>query len=98
MTLLFFQGVVFSFIVFDQPIDQGLRQEFSDRGLTLPTRGLKYGLQGIVNAKNLRQNTFSPSDGGPACSDRGTIVPSSPPGATPAIDVLLSICSRTSQI
>ena len=69
---------MFSFIVFDQPIDQGLRQEFSDRGLTLPTKGLKYGLQGIVNAKNLRQNTFSPSDVGLACSDRGAIAPLSP--------------------
>ena len=37
---------------------QGWRQEFSDRGLTLPMRGLKYCFQGIVNAKNLRQNSF----------------------------------------
>ena len=43
---------------------QWWRQEVSDRGLTLPTRGLKYGFQGIVNAKNLPQNSFSPSDGG----------------------------------
>ena len=50
---------------------QGWRKEFSNRGLTLPTRGLKYGYQGIVNAKNLRQNSFSSSDGGLACSDRG---------------------------
>ena len=49
---------------------QGWRQEFSERGLTLPMRGLKYGFQGIVNAKNLRQNSSSLSDGGLACSDR----------------------------
>ena len=30
---------------------QGWRQEFSDVGLTFPTRGLKYGFQGTVNAK-----------------------------------------------
>ena len=48
---------------------QGWGQEFSDGGLTLPTRGLKYGFQGTINTKNLRQNRFSPSDGGLACSD-----------------------------
>ena len=50
---------------------QGWRQEFSDRGPTLPTRGLNCGFQGIVNAKNVRQNSFSPSERGLACSDRG---------------------------
>ena len=40
-------------------------------GLTLPTRGLKYGFQGTIDAKNLRQNRFSASDGGLACSDGG---------------------------
>ena len=44
--------------------NQGWRQEFSDGGLTLPTRGLKYGFQGTINAKNLRKNCASPSDGG----------------------------------
>ena len=43
---------------------QGWRQEFSDRELTLPTRGLKYGFQGIVNAKNLRKNSFDLPKGG----------------------------------
>ena len=43
---------------------QGWRQELSDWGLTFPTRGLKYGFQGAINAKNLRQNRFSPSNGG----------------------------------
>ena len=50
---------------------QGWRQDFSDGGLTLPTRGLKYGFQGTINAKNLRKNCVSPSDGGLACSDGG---------------------------
>ena len=44
--------------------EQGWRQEFSDGGLTLPMRGLKYGFQGTINAKNLRKNRFLPSDGG----------------------------------
>ena len=34
------------------------RQEFSDGGLILPTRGLKYGFQGTINAKNLRKIAF----------------------------------------
>ena len=50
---------------------QGWRQEFSDGGLTLLTRELKYGFQGTIDAKNLRKYRFSPSDGGLACSDGG---------------------------
>ena len=50
---------------------QGWRQEFSDGGLTLPTRGLKYGFYGTINAKNLRKNHVLPFDGGLACSDGG---------------------------
>ena len=50
---------------------QGWRQEFSDGGLTLPTKVLKYGFQGTINAKNLRKDHFPPSDGGLACSDEG---------------------------
>ena len=50
---------------------QGWRQEFSDGGLTLPTRGLKHGFQGTINAKNLRKNRLSLSDGRLACSDGG---------------------------
>ena len=42
---------------------QGWRQGFSDGGLTLPMRGPKYCFQS-TNAKNLRKNRFSPSDGG----------------------------------
>ena len=34
------------------------------RGLTRPTRGLKHGFQGTINAKNIRKNCFSPSNGG----------------------------------
>ena len=43
---------------------RGGARNFQTGGLTLPTRGLKYSFQGIVNAKNLRQDSFSPSDGG----------------------------------
>ena len=31
---------------------------FRRGGLTLPTRGLKYGFQGTINAKNLRKSAF----------------------------------------
>ena len=58
---------------------RGGARNFPTGGLTLPTRRLKYDFQGIVNAKNLRQNSLSPSDGGLACSDRGAIATSSPP-------------------
>ena len=43
-------------------LKQGCRQEFSDGGLTLPTRGLKYDFQVTINAKNLRNNRFSLSN------------------------------------
>ena len=36
-----------------------------------PTRGLIYGFQGTINARNLRKNRVSLSDGGLACSDGG---------------------------
>ena len=48
----------------------GISRNFLTGELTLPTRGLEYGFQGIVKAKTLRQNSFSPSDGGLACSNR----------------------------
>ena len=50
---------------------QGWCQEVSDRGLTLPTRGLKYGFQGTINAKNIRKSHCSPSNWGLACFDGG---------------------------
>ena len=50
---------------------QGWRQEFSDGGLTPPTKDFKYGFQGTTNAKNLGKNHFLPFDRGLACSERG---------------------------
>ena len=44
--------------------NQGWRQEFSDGGLTLQTKGLKYGFQGAINAKNLRKIAFHFLTGG----------------------------------
>ena len=44
-------------------------------GLTLPTRGLKYGFQGTINAKNLRKNRFHLPMEGLACSDGEAIAP-----------------------
>ena len=64
-------------------VARGGDRNFPTRRLTLPTRRLKYGFQGIVSAKNLRQTSSSPSDGGLACSDKGAIAPSSPPLAPP---------------
>ena len=40
-------------------------------GLTLPTKGLKYGFQGTINAKNIRKITFHLLTGRLACSDQG---------------------------
>ena len=37
---------------------QGVAPGIFRRGLTLPTRGLKYGFLGTVNAKNLRKIAF----------------------------------------
>ena len=54
---------------------QGWRQDFLTGGLTLPTRGLKYGFQGALNAKNLRKNRFSFSDGGGSMLRLGAIAP-----------------------
>ena len=45
------------------------------RGATLSTRGLKYGVQGTINAKNIRKNRFSPSNGGASMFQRVTIAP-----------------------
>ena len=42
----------------------GVAPGVSDGGLTLPTKRLKYCFQGTINAKNLRENRFSSSDGG----------------------------------
>ena len=67
-------------------MSQGWRQEFSDWELTLLTRGLQDGFQGTIYAKNFRNNRFSPSEGGLACSDGGTIAPTKPsPDATQAM-------------
>ena len=54
---------------------QGWLQEFSDGGLTLPTKGLKCGFTSNINST---KNRFSPSDGGLTCSDGGLWPPSPP--------------------
>ena len=43
---------------------RGGARNFPAGGLNLPMRGLNYGFQGTKNAKNLRKNRCSPSDGG----------------------------------
>ena len=43
---------------------RGGARNFPTGGLTLPTRWLKYGFQGTINAKNLRKHRVLPSDGG----------------------------------
>ena len=43
-------------------------RNFPTGGLTLPTRWIKFGFQDAINAKNIRTNRFSPSNGGLACS------------------------------
>ena len=44
---------------------------FRRGGLTLPTKGLKYGFQGTINAKNLRKNAFHLPTGGYHAPTRG---------------------------
>ena len=41
------------------------------RGLIRPTRGLKYGFQGTISAKDLQKIAFHLPTGGLACSDGG---------------------------
>ena len=62
-----------------QDSNQGWRQEFSDGGLTLQTRGLKYGFQGTINAKILRKKSLFTFRRGASMLRRGAIAPSSPP-------------------
>ena len=57
-------------------VNQGWRQEISDGGLTLPTRGLKYGFQGTINVKDLRKISFHLPMGGLACSEGDCCHPS----------------------
>ena len=60
---------------FPASVHSGVALGIFRRGLTLPTKGLKYGFQGTINAENLRKNRFPPSDKGLACSDEGAITP-----------------------
>ena len=57
---------------------QGWRQEISDGGLNLPTRGLKYCFGFTFTAKNLRRKVFHLPTGGYHVP-KGAIAPSSPP-------------------
>ena len=56
-------------------LQAGMLRGVFHRGLTLPTRGLKYSFQGIMNAKTLQQNRFPPSE--------GVYSPKASPGSTP---------------
>ena len=56
-------------------LNAGVAPGMFRRGVTLPTRWLKYGFLGTVNGKNVRQNHFLPSKGGLACSDGGLYPP-----------------------
>ena len=42
---------------------QGEHQEFSNGGLTFPTRGLKYGFQGTITARSLQKKSHFTFDG-----------------------------------
>ena len=50
---------------------QGWRQEFSDRGLTLTTRGLKYGFLGNYKCQKSPEKSHFTFLRGVACSDGG---------------------------
>ena len=53
-----------SAFILAQEADSGVAPGIFRRGLTLPTRGLKYGFQGTISARNLRKTRVPPSDGG----------------------------------
>ena len=82
----------------EAPKYRGGARNFPTEGLTPPTRGLKYGFQGTINAKNLQKNRLSPSDGGLTCSNGGTIAPSSPLLAPPLPKYLKELFHRLSDI
>ena len=63
-------------------VGTGGSSKFSNGGLTLPTRGLKYGFQGTINAKCLREIVVH-FQMGASILHRGTIAPSSPSLAPP---------------
>ena len=48
---------------------------FRSGARNFPTRGLKYGFQGTISTKDLRNNRFSPSDVGASMLRRGAIAP-----------------------
>ena len=62
---------------------RGGARNFPTGGLNLPTRGLKYGFQGTINAKNLRKIAFHLPTGA-SMLRRGAIAPS-PPLAPPLV-------------
>ena len=79
---IIFEKMVFTFLwgyyvpmgttVYEPSPDAGVAPGIFPRGgLNGRTRGLECGFQGTINAKNLRKNRISPSDGGLACSDGG---------------------------
>ena len=45
--------------------------------------GAKIWFSGYYKCQKSPKSRFSPSDGGPACSDEGAIAPLPSPGATP---------------
>ena len=55
---------------------RGGAMNFPTGGLTLPMKGLKYGFQSTINAKNLRKRSLF-------AFRRGAIAPQPSPGATP---------------
>ena len=55
-------------------LSSGGRQEFSERGLLLPTELLHLSFQGTMNAKNLRKLAFLLPTGG-SMFRRGAIAP-----------------------
>ena len=52
------------FQLFQPEWTSGVAPGIFRRGLTRPTRGLKYGFQGTINAKNLRKIAFHLPTGG----------------------------------
>ena len=52
------RSVAFKMLINQPTTTRGGARNFPTGGLTLPTRGLKYGFQGTINAKNLPKIAF----------------------------------------
>ena len=66
----------------------GVAPRIFRQGADSSNEGAKIWLSGYCKCQKSLTNSFSPSDGGLACSNRGAIAPSSPPPGPPLISTI----------